>query len=143
MESFKVWIMSLCGATAVAALFKILLSGSSLKKVINVFFSIFILFYTVIPIQNFFQEKFEISSTDTEFSYNEYYEAGYQSLMKQSIINVCEKIGVDVLNVDIDSYIDEEGYVNVNSIIVETNSSNKKDIENEIKNKLGFEVTVN
>lgn len=142
MESFKIWIMSLCGATAVSAVFKLLLADSSLKKVINVFFSIFILFYTVMPIQSFFKESVKIRTENSNISYEEYYEEGYETVITQAVTNLCNNIGVKVLSLEIDSYIDDEGYLNVNKIKLHINSDNPQEIETMIKNELGFEVEV-
>lgn len=141
MEAFKIWIMSLCGATAVSAVFKLLLADSSLKKVINVFFSIFILFYTVMPVQTFLKNDIELEANSGESAYDEYYQDGYESVITQAVTNLCNDMGVEVLNLQIDSYIDEEGYLNVREIILKTNSANPYELENIIKEKLGFEVT--
>lgn len=142
METFKIWIMSLCGATAVSAVFKLLLADSSLKKVINVFFSIFILFYTVMPLQSFFKENIELDSDGNEISYNEYYQDGYEAVITQAVTNLCGDMGIKVLSIDIDSYIDNEGYLNVEKIVLYTDSANTEEVENKIKNELGFEVEV-
>lgn len=142
MESFKIWLMSLCGATAVSAVFKLLLADSSLKKVINVFFSIFILFYTVMPMQSFFKESIKIDTENTKVSYEEYYEEGYKAVITQAVTNLCSNMGVKVLSLDIDSYIDDEGYLNVNKIVLKTDSSNPQEVKNKIKSELGFEVEV-
>lgn len=142
MESFKIWIMSLCGATAVSAVFKLLLADSSLKKVINVFFSIFILFYTVMPIQSFFKESIKINTENSDVSYEEYYEEGYEAIVTQAVTNLCSDMGVKVLSLHIDSYIDDEGYLNVNKIKLQTNAENTENIEEKIKSELGFEVEV-
>ncbi len=142
MESFKIWLMSLCGATAISAIFKLLLADSSIKKVINVFFSIFILFYTVMPVQSFFKDGVKISADNSDISYEEYYQDGYENIVTQAIINLCNDLGVNVLSLEIDSYIDNEGYLNVNKITIKTNSQNPQNIEVEIENKLGFEVEV-
>lgn len=142
METFKIWIVSLCGATAVSAVFKLLLADSSLKKVINVFFSIFILFYTVVPVQTFFKESIKLESNDSEISYEEYYQDGYEAVITQAVTNLCNDMGVKVLSLDIDSYIDNEGYLNVEKIVLNTDSTNTEEVKNKIKNELGFEVDV-
>lgn len=142
METFKIWIMSLCGATAVSAVFKLLLADSSLKKVVNVFFSIFILFYTVMPVQSFFKESIKLETDNSDISYEEYYEEGYEAVITQAVTNMCGNMGVKVLSLDIDSYIDNEGYLNVNKILLKTDSDNLEEVKNKIKNELGFEVEV-
>lgn len=142
MESFKIWLLSLCGATAVSAVFKLLLADSSLKKVINVFFSIFILFYTVMPVQSFFKESIKLETENNDISYEKYYEEGYETVVSQAVINLCTNMGVKVLSIDIDSYIDNEGYLNVNKIVLKTDSANTEEVKSKIKNELGFEVEV-
>ena len=143
MESFKFWIFSVSGAAAVTAVFKILLSNSSLSKVLNIFFSLFVLFYTVIPMQGLFsKEKIEFKLQD-ETAYEEYYEDGYQRIVENSIKNVCEKMSVEVLSVDISSYIDNEGYLNIQSLDVKTDSPERSnEIARELRTQLGFEVNV-
>lgn len=143
MESFKFWIFSVSGAAAVTAVFRILLSNSSLSKVLNIFFSLFVLFYTVIPLQNVFsKEKIEFDLQDKTI-YEDYYEDGYQKLVENSIKNVCEKMSVRVLSVDMSSYIDSEGYLNIQSLEVKTDSPERSDeIKRELKAQLGFEVNV-
>lgn len=142
MEGFKIWLISLCGATAVSAVFKLLLADSSLKKVINVFFSIFILFYTVMPIQSFFKESIKIDVENSGISYEEYYKDGYEAIVTQAVINLCNNLNIRVLSMDIDSYIDNEGYLNVNKIKLRTNAENPKIVEEKIRSELGFEVEV-
>lgn len=141
MESFKVWLMSLCGATAVSSLFKILLSDSTIKKSINVFFSVFILFYTVMPVQTFLKADFDFN-TENKIQYDECYQEGYETIITQAITNLCNNMGVRVLSIDINSYIDDEGYFTVNKIILQTNSNNQNEIKVKIKNELGFEVEI-
>ncbi len=141
MESFKIWIISLCGATAVSAIFKLLLSDSSLKKVINVFFSIFVLFYTVMPIQAFFKDNIDFDA-ENKIDFEEYYQDGYETIVTKAIINLCNDIDVKVLSININSYIDDEGYLNINNIVIQTNSQNPNEIEEIIKKELGFEVEI-
>lgn len=142
MENFKIWIMSLCGATAVSAVFKLLLADSSLKKVINVFISIFILFYTVMPVQSFFKESVKINAENSDISYEEYYEDGYKAIVTQAVTNLCNDMGIKVLSLHIDSYIDDEGYLSVNKIKLQTNAENSEIVKEKIKSELGFEVEV-
>lgn len=141
MENFKVWIMSLCGATAISAVFKLLLADSSLKKIINVFFSVFILFYTVMPAQSIFKNDINFNF-ESENSYDKYYQDGYEVIISQAIINLCNNRGVDVLSIDINSYIDDEGYVNVIDIALKTDSENPQSVKEDIEKELGFEVKI-
>lgn len=143
MDSFKLWIFSVCGATAVTAVFKLLLSNSTLKKALNIFFSLFILFYTVIPMENFLGGSFEMSSDESDVRYEEFYQEGYELLIKEAIGNTCKNLSVTVLSVDIDSYIDDEGSLNIRSLAITTDSPERKtEIEETLKKELGFEVSV-
>lgn len=143
MDSFKFWIFSICGATAITAVFKILLSGSSLKKTLNIFFSLFVLFYTVIPINGFLDNSFKNDTENGATSYNEFYEDGYRAIVEESIKNTCKELKVNVLSFDMKSYIDEEGYLNIESLDIETDCSDRSnEIKEYLKRKLGFEVNV-
>lgn len=144
MDGFKFWIISVCGATAITSIFRILLSGSSLKKVLNIFFSLFVLFYTVIPIGNFISDKeFRVDIENDEISYNEFYEDGYRMIVEQSIKKSCEKLSVKVLSISMKSYIDEEGYFNIEDLEIEIDSPDKSvQVKEQLKAQLGFEVNV-
>lgn len=144
MESFKLWMLSLCGATAITSLFRILLSSTSLNKVLNIFFTLFVLFYTITPIQSFFDNKdFNNVLTDTPTEYNEVYKNGYEQIIELSIENECKKAGVEVLFCDIVSYVTDDGYLCVESIEVQidNNEMNEK-INSILKEQLGYEVVV-
>lgn len=144
MSFIKVWIFSLCGATVISGLIKIFLSGSSLKKSINVFLSVFVLFYTVVPFANLidknnFQFDYEENSSDSE----EFIEEAYYMLIKKSIVDVCLENSVKVLSFDIDGYIDDDSTLVVRKITIKTDKTEKsEEIKNLLKNKLGFEVEV-
>lgn len=144
MESFKLWMLSLCGATAITSLFRILLSSTSLNKVLNIFFTLFVLFYTITPIQSFFDNKdFNNILTDTPTQYNEVYKNGYEQIIELSIKNECKKLDVEVLSCNIVSYLNSDGYLCVESIEVQidNNEMNEK-INSVLKEQLGYEVVV-
>ena len=144
MESFKLWMLSLCGATAITSLFRILLSSTSLNKVLNIFFTLFVLFYTITPIQSFFDNKdFNNILTDTPTEYNEVYKNGYEQIIELSIKNECKKLDVEVLSCNIVSYLNSDGYLCVESIEVQfdNNEMNEK-INSVLKEQLGYEVVV-
>lgn len=144
MSFIKVWILSLCGATVISGLIKIFLSGSSLKKSINVFLSVFVLFYTFVPFANLidksnFQFDYEENSSDSE----EFLEEAYYMLIKKSITDICRENSVKVLSFDIDGYIADDTAFVVRKITIKTDKTEKsEEIKNLLKNKLGFEVEV-
>lgn len=138
---FKQWMLSLCGATAITGIFNIFLSNSNLKKSINVFLSIFVLFYTLIPLSKIEFNDFQYDFNNIEF--NEVTEEGYEKIIVSSIKEVCSKNSVEVISVDVDSYISDK-YLFVNEIVVKIDESEKsKAIEGLLESELGFEVTVN
>lgn len=143
MENFKIWMLSLCGATAITSLFKILLSNSSLNKVLNIFFSVFILFYMVMPIHSFINDLSYKSIDDTPMEYAEIYRNGYKEIIEISIENICEKADVEILSFEISSYVNDDGYLYVEEMEIDIDKNEKIDeIKTEIKKQLGYEVTV-
>ena len=138
------WMLSLCGATAITSLFRILLSNSSLKKVLNIFFTLFVLFYTITPVKSVFNNyKIIKPSFDTPTDYNEIYKNGYEQIIKLSIDNECEKSGVELLACNVNSYMSDEGYLCVESIEISIdNISQNNLIKSKIKENLGYEVII-
>lgn len=140
MDLIKQWILSLCGATAISGLFQVFLSSSNLKKSINVFLSIFILFYTVIPLSDIKTDNpgFEFGNTEI----GELTEEAYENVIKMTVEEVCSQNSVNVISIDIDSYI-SDNYLYVNDIMVSIDKPEKSGlIESQLKEKFGFEVSV-
>ncbi len=144
MDGIKIWALSLCGALVVTSIFRILISTSSLNKSINIFLSMFIFLYSVIPLENIVtNSSFNLDVQDDVVSYEEYYKNGYENIVIEAIKNVCEDNDVSVISIDIDSYIDENEYYCINNILLEINSSDMKEIiRKDLKERLGFEVNV-
>ena len=143
MNFFKIWMLSLCGATAITSLFRILLSNSSLNKVLNVFFTLFVLFYTVMPMQLLFNNNnFDTDLINSTVEYNEFYKEGYEEIIEVSIKNECEKENVNVLSCNISSYI-KDNYLHVDSIEISIDNYEKNEsIKSILKERLGYEVIV-
>lgn len=140
MEEIRQWFLSLCGATAITGIFHVFLENSSLKKSINIFLSIFVLFYTIIPLSNIEPINVELDLKNVEFS--DFSKENYEQIILTTINNVCAENDVEIISVDIDSYIEDENLV-VNKIEVETDTPNKsEEIEAILKNEFGFEVNV-
>lgn len=140
MDLIRQWILSLCGATAISGLFQVFLSNSNLKKTINIFLSIFILFYTIIPLSNIPMNKLDFEFSNIVFG--ELTEETYENVIKMTIEEICVQNSVDVISIDIDSYISDD-YLYVNNISVTIDKSEKSGlIESQLKEKLGFEVSV-
>ena len=142
MENIKIWTFSLCGALFITAIFRIIISGSRLEKSVNIFLSVFIFLYAVLPINNI---EFNIDSylDIEEYNTEDIYQEGYENIVKESILKVCTEKNIDIESISVDSYIDDNGDYVIDKIIIESNVSDKKDyIKSIIKSELGFEVEV-
>lgn len=142
MENIKIWTFSLCGALFITAIFRIIISGSRLEKSVNIFLSVFIFLYAVLPINNI---EFNIDSylDIEEYNTEDIYQEGYENIVKESILKVCTDKNIDIESISVDSYIDDNGDYVIYKIIIESNVSDKKDyIKSIIKSELGFEVEV-
>lgn len=141
MDAIKQWILSLCGATAITGVFQVFLSNTNFKKVINTFLSVFVLFYTIIPLSNIESVNMNFDFDNPELS--EFSEENYEQVIIATIKSVCEDNDVEVISIDIDSYINDD-YLVIEKIEVETDTPTKsEEIEIIIKNEFGFEVSVN
>lgn len=140
MEEIKALLISLGGAIALTSLFKILLSDSSLKKVLNIFFSSLILFYIFIPISSIAKTDFEVN--DYVANDEQTIQNGMELVVVKSIEEVCNKLEVNVINIEIDAYI-ENDQLNVNELIVYIEEKDRViEVQNEIKKSLDYEVLV-
>lgn len=142
MENFKVWVISLCGAGIISSLFNILVSNSNVKKSVNIFLSMFVFLYTIIPIENVISDlKIDTIENYDSPDYTEIYKSGYETIIIKAIENVCASNGVTILSINIDSYIDENQYLVVNRIELKLNTDEKNQIiQKELKEKSDIEV---
>ena len=141
MESIKLWIFSIFGAGIVTSIFKIIISDSRIKKTVNIFLSMFVFLYTIIPLENI-STDINVDFNNTEYEYNDIYKNGYESIIKESINKICKDNNTSIIIFNIDSYIDDDGYLVVNSIEIKIDDESKNQIIKEkIKEKLDFEVT--
>ena len=144
MENLKLWAVSLCGALVVSSIFRIIIKNSSLYKTINIFLSMFIFLYTIIPLENIFND-FEFINFDKKYeqSYDDYYKDGYEKIIIQAIKNICKEDNVDIMYIEINSYVDEESNLIIRNIDIKTAAPELNDIlKKKINDKLGFEVTI-
>ena len=140
MENIRLWATSLCGTLAVTAIFRILVSGSRLEKSVNIFISIFIFLYGILPIKNI-ETKFDMLPNEYEYNKSNIYIEGYEKIITESINNICKKYNFKISSISINSYIDDNGDYIVNKISIDSDNSDKE-IEKIIENELGFEVDV-
>ncbi len=142
MEYFKSFIYSICGAGIITSVLRILVSKSKLQKSVNIFLSMFVFLYTIIPIGNLVSNfNFDLNMEVESKSYENIYIDGYNAIIYNSINNVCKKYDMSIIDINIDSYIDNEGYLVVNSIELRLNSDDKNNIiAKEIKEMFNYEV---
>ncbi len=144
MDNIKLWMLSLCGATAITAIFKILLSDTNLKKAINVFFSVFILFYILTPLNDYIKnDNLTVNFYEHKTDKDEIYISGYEEIIKLSLENICNEKSIKVLDIKIESYLDDDGNIYINSLEIDIDDNNRiLEIESVINEKLGYEVKV-
>ncbi len=86
---------------------------------------------------------FKDFDVNTETSFDIDYKDGYDRLVSESIRQICKENKIDIISINIDSYIDEDGNLFVSSVLLNINDKSRlKETETIIKNKLGFEVVV-
>ena len=142
MEFFKVWIMSLCGATVITTITKLLLSESNVKKSVDIFCAIFILFYTIVPMNSLVGTDYKSNVTE-EYNVDIKLEDGYKKIISKAINNVCDKLNVEILSLDIDSYLDDNNVLIVNKIVIDVDQNDLiSEIRETIKSESGLEVEV-
>lgn len=142
MEYFKTWIFSLCGAGIITSVFRILVSNSNVKKTVNIFLSMFVFLYTVIPIENIISDfDFQFENDIETSSYTDIYKDGYETIIVKSIENVCDKHNISIVNININSYIDNDGYLVIEKIELELSNDDKNQIvAKELKEQFNYEV---
>ncbi len=143
MDNLKVWAFSFCGAIVITSIFRLIISGSRLEKSVNVFLSVFIFFYSVIPLSNITEINDLSLNFVVEEKEDEIYLDGYEMVVVESIKKVCNENYVSVISVDIDSYLDDKNEYTINEIIVEIDSPERaNEIKSVLENQLNFEVEV-
>ena len=142
MESLRNFILSLCGSTMIVSLCKILLSNSKIKKTTNVFFSVFVLLYTILPIINYQTENSEFSIIIDEKIDDNYYESGYEAIIVSTVNRICETNNIEVISIDVNSYI-ENDYIVIEQLSVTIKDKSKIYETESLLKESGFEVSVN
>ncbi len=143
MDSIKLWISSFSGALLISSLFKILVSNSSLKNVINIFLSVLIFLHTLLPVEKINTDFSEYFTEEIKYEQENYLQESYEQIITKSIENICKKNNISLLSVEIDSYIDEDKNCCIKEIRVYINSSDSADkIKELIYDELGIEVVI-
>ena len=100
-----------------------------------------------VPISPTLNIDFKFNSSQNENieddSYSLYYQDGYEFIVTESIMNICEKHDINVISIEIDSYIDDEYYFTVENLIVDIEEDSRRfETKDIIKKNLNYEVNV-
>lgn len=142
MDYIKNFIFSLCGASATVSVTKLILHDSKLSKSINIFLSLFLMFYMIAPFgdatadselfNNISGENFE------DFSSENY----YSDFIKLAINKVCEQENCMAEKIKIHE-IDLNGETVIEYIEIKLNDGTKAGVvADRLKKEYGFEVRV-
>lgn len=138
MELLKNWIFSVCGASMVSSIIKIIFKGSKVSKSVNIFLSLFLMFYMISP----FDTKTDYywkTGTNKDISYNNY---SYSEFIEVAINDVCQEEGCEILSLKIDEDNKNDEVV-INSVDLTIDDKDKcSSIKDKIMSKFGFEVYV-
>ena len=140
MEMIKNYIFSLCGASVIISIAKIILHKSKLSKTVNIFLSLFLLFYMIAP--------FGKSSDDFTFyepeniEYTENFSSGYTEIIKLSVQKVCEEENCIAEEITVHEK-EKDGESMIDFIEIKLNDGSKaQTVAEKLKNGYGFEVSV-
>lgn len=144
MEYIKLWFISLISATMLITLLKLVLSKSRVKYTTNIIYSLFVIIYIISPFSNIFNSN---STFNFNIDVNEYSQIeieSYENIIRSSIIFLSKENEIEVIDINIESYIDNEKKdVLIEQIIVRIRDKTKTQyFQQIILDKLGFEVQV-
>lgn len=144
MEYIKLWFISFISATMLITLLKLVLSKSRVKYTTNIIYSLFVIIYIISPFSNIFNSN---STFNFNIDVNEYSQIeieSYENIIRSSIIFLSKENEIEVIDINIESYIDNEKKdVLIEQIIVRIRDKTKTQyFQQIILDKLGFEVQV-
>lgn len=143
MENVKIWLLSFGCALFLTSIFKLIISETSLKKTANIFFSVFIIVYMLVPIKSLNYKKDFMPNTETEYGDADVLQNGYDALIENAVNEVCVKNSVEIVELLIKSNVNENGEYTVSKIELKIDSKDKiENIKSALEKELGFEVTV-
>ena len=141
MELVKNYIFSLCGASIVVSVSKMILHNSKLKKTVNIFLSLFLLFYMVAPFgkQNASTEFF---AEQKESNFEDYATDNYSNFIDLAVEKLCEEENCTANKIKIhEKEKDGEKVIDYIEIILSDPSKAEK-IAERLTKEYGFEVNV-
>lgn len=142
MDYIKNLIFSLCGASAVVSISKLILHDSKLSKSVNIFLSLFLMFYMIAPFgdvppdSELFNDKNGENFED--FSSENY----YSDFIKLAVNKVCEEENCAAEKIEIQE-TDLKGETVIEYIEIKLNDGTKAGVvADRLKKEYGFEVRV-
>lgn len=141
MELIKNYIFSLCGACATVSVAKIILHNSKLSKTVNIFLSLFLLFYMIAP--------FGCKNADVNFydrvndkAVENYTSENYNAFVVLAVEKACEEENCTAEKIEVHEK-EKDGENVIDFIEIKLNDESKAEIIAEkLKKEYGFEVTV-
>lgn len=142
MDYIKNLIFSLCGASAVVSISKLILHDSKLSKSVNIFLSLFLMFYMIAPFGNSPTDSELFNNTNGEnfedFSSENY----YSDFIKLAVNKVCEQENCTAEKIEIHE-TDLNGETVIEYIEIKLNDETKAGVvADRLKQEYGFEVKV-
>lgn len=141
MELIKNYIFSLCGAGALVSAAKIILHDSKLKKSVNIFLSLFLLFYMVAPFGKANDDALSLKAENREKA-ETYSSENYSAFIEVTVEKVCREENCTAEKILIHEK-EKDGEKVIDFIEIKLNDKSKADkISEKLKNEYGFEVKV-
>lgn len=141
MEMIKNYIFSLCGASVIISIAKIILHKSKLSKTVNIFLSLFLLFYMIAPFGKL-SDDFTFYEPEN-IEYTENFSSGYTEIIKLSVQKVCEEENCIAEEITVHEK-EKDGESMIDFIEIKLNDGSKaQTVAEKLKNGYGFEVSVN
>ncbi len=142
MDYIKNLIFSLCGASAVVSISKLILHDSKLSKSVNIFLSLFLMFYMIAPFGNHPTDSELFNNTNGEnfedFSSENY----YSDFIKLAVNKVCEQENCTAEKIEIHE-TDLNGETVIEYIEIKLSDETKAGVvADRLKQEYGFEVKV-
>ncbi len=142
MEYIKNLIFSLCGASAVVSITKLILHDSKLSKSVNIFLSLFLMFYMIAPFGNAPTDS-ELFNNKNEENFEDFSSENYYSdFIKLAVNKVCEQENCTAEKIEI-LETELNGETVIEYIEIKLNDETKAGVvADRLKKEYGFEVRV-
>lgn len=143
MENIKIWLLSFGCALFLTSILKLIISDSHFKKTANIFFSVFITVYMLVPIKSSDLKNNFTPNIETQYGKEKIIENGYDLIIENTVNEICCNNSVEITDLKIESETDENGEYTVLKIELEINPKTEiSNIKSALEKEVEFEVTV-